>query len=191
LFADELSFTTGSTTGNSFTTGHMSNAPYLRGKKYKPDFYRDQAVGVLNCCSGNFYLWNQHIVNSFNYGIAASGGTGTTGYVFNSGDLYMNTRSYDSWAGIQLKIIASPEEFTIAGSRNPSKNQAILDGLDCGDVSYITGICITDNTGEIVAVAKVDEPVEKTKDGYAIFNLIATIDGGKQDNPLEDAGVIY
>ncbi len=186
LFADELSFTTGSTTGNSFTTGHMATSPYGVSNKFKPDFFTERAVGVLNCCSGNAYIFDSDLVGSFDYSAALSGGTGTTGYVYSPGDLYANIQDYDSSKGIQIKIVANPGEFTIQNSTNKSKEQATIDGLDCGDLSYITGICMTDNTGTPVAFGTLDEAVSKTENGFAIFNMIASLDGGILDNSFDN-----
>jgi hypothetical protein len=190
LFSDDLSFTTGSTTGTSFSTSHMVNNPYLNKKKLAKftGLGYDKAVGMVDCISGLICLWNKDIVKSFSWG-SATGGTGTTMAVFPPSINYMNTTDIDSSVESLIRVQASPDQFTT--TTNTSRDQAIQAGVECEEKILISEICLWDSSGKCTAIGVPSEIVEKQKNGYFIVDLRVTLDGGIQDNPLADAGVVY
>jgi hypothetical protein len=190
LFSDDLSFTSGSTSGQSFSTGHQVTNAYLNGSKLLAEFNGSgyhNAVGFVDCITGLVFLWDEYLVNSFAWGLA-TGGTGTTMATFPPNVNYFNTKDIDTTTKVDIRIQANPEEFYT--TVNPSFDQAINDGVPCEEKIKTTQICLYDSSGNCTAVAPLTEAETKFKDGFFITNISFDLSGGILDNPflLENGG---
>lgn len=182
LFSDDLSFTSGSTTGQSFSTAHQSKNPYLNGKllaEFTGSKYH-KAVGMVDCISGLVCIWDRYLVDSFAWGLG-TGGTGTTMVTFPPTINYGNIKDIDSSVSAIIQVKADPYQFI--STTNPSRDEAVKSGVDCEEQIQITEVCLWDGTGKCTAIGTPNNVVTKNEKGYFIVDLVVSLDGGITDNP--------
>lgn len=175
LFSDDIrkpsiSATTATTT-NSWATGFGNDCPYSQSNKlpynYTDDpingYYTDQPVGVVDLLGGQVKIFNQDLVDSFDFTSTISGSS-LTGATLPSSGASVTFKSYDLNQGLNITVLANRNEFTT--SSNPT-----YDPISCDGKLYITSIDLYDDQGRLVAKALPDSPVEKTKDSVFVSTL--------------------
>ena len=117
LFCDDVKKpnVTGTTmvSTNSWSTGFGTDCPYTLRKKYPFNllndsvngYYYDQPVGVVDLLGGKVTLFNEDIVNGFNFS-GATGGTSVSGATFSLADANSVLKSYDILQGLDMTLIA-------------------------------------------------------------------------------------
>ncbi len=158
------------TTTNSWATGFNDNCPYTLRKKFPFNllndsvngYYYDQPVGVVDLLGGKITLFNEDIVEGFNFS-GATGGTSVTGATFSTTDANTNFSSYDILQGLDMTLIAGKNEFDT--SNNPTYNEQTCDGK-----IYITYVDFYDSSGKLVAKGVTDSPLSKEKDQILVLN---------------------
>ncbi len=174
LFCDDVkkpnvSATTVTTT-NSWSTGFNTDCPYTFRKKFPFNFlndtvngyYYDQPVGVVDLLGGKITLFNQDLVEGFNFS-GATGGTSVTGATFSSSVANTSFKPYDVLQGLDMTLIAGKNEFDT--STNPTYNTQTCDGK-----IYITYVDFYDSSGKLVAKGVTDSPLSKEKDQILVLN---------------------
>lgn len=174
LFCDDvrepnLSASTATTT-NSWATGFGTECPYTLRKKFPFNllddtvngYYYDQPVGVVDLLGGKITLFNQDLVDGFNFS-GATGGTSVTGATFSSSDANTVFRSYDILQGLDMTLIAGKNEFDT--SNNPTYNAETCDGK-----IYITYVDFYDSSGKLVAKGVTDTPLSKERDQILVID---------------------
>lgn len=175
LFSDDIrkpsiSATT-ATTINSWATGFGLDCPYSQSDKlpfnYIDDqvngYYVDQPVGVVDLLGGQVKIFNEDIVEAFDFTGAISGDS-SSGATFSTSGASATFKSYDLNQGLNITVLANRNEFTT--STNPT-----YDPITCDGKLYITSIDLYDEQGRLVAKALPDSPVEKTKDSVFVSTL--------------------
>ena len=158
------------TTTNSWATGFNDNCPYTLRKKFPFNllndsvngYYYDQPVGVVDLLGGKITLFNEDIVEGFNFS-GATGGTSVTGATFSTTDANTNFSSYDILQGLDMTLIAGKNEFDT--SNNPTYNEQTCDGK-----VYVTYVDFYDSSGKLVAKGVTDSPLTKEKDQILVLN---------------------
>lgn len=158
------------TTTNSWATGFGAECPYTLRKKFPFNllndsvngYYYDQPVGVVDLLGGKITLFNEDIVEGFNFS-GATGGTSVTGATFSSSDANTNFSSYDILQGLDMTLIAGKNEFDT--SNNPTYNTET-----CNGKIYITYVDFYDSSGKLVAKGVTDSPLSKEKDQILVLN---------------------
>ena len=175
LFSDDIrkpnvSGTTMVTT-NSWATGFGEECPYSQRNKfpfnYLEDtingFYVDQPVGAVDLLGGQVKIFNQDLVEAFDF-TGASTGDSLTGATFPTSGASATFKSYDLDQGLNITILANRNEFTT--STNPT-----YDPISCDGKIYITSIDLYDTQGRLVAKAMPTEPIEKTASNILVTTL--------------------
>lgn len=143
----------------------------------------DVPVGYVSLDKGFLVLTHPDIVNNvpWVYGQvvqtnAANPTSGTTGIYFSGGSSVSQVTFNDIDINFRTSVVclALPAEFTF--STNPSWNLALnIQELDNGtngfDPIQVTEIGLYNKNDELIAVAKLDRPVEKTYTNLITFNL--------------------
>lgn len=182
LVSDNIYKTFTGGTGSSMSWGYnfsnTTNKYALGGRTIDIDFsytqhqgYYDTIVGLVDTKSGMFYLWDKNIVEGFQW----SGFTGNplTGVTTTSGNTYGIIQDMDTSVSLKVDIIVKPNEFTNTGNLS-----AI--GESCNTV--FTSICLYDELGNMLGVAKPDEAVTIPTDGYSPISLKLPISGAIVEN---------
>jgi len=175
LFSDDIrkpnvSATTITTT-NSWATGFGNDCPYTLNKKfpfnYTTDsingYYMDQPVGAVDLLGGIITIFNEDLVNAFNFG-ASTGGTSTSGATFPTSAVTSTFKSIDLQQSLNMTLIAGKNEFIT--STNPT-----WDPLVCVNKTYVTYLEIYDETGQLVAKGVADSPLEKTNSSMLVLDV--------------------
>lgn len=165
LFCDDiqrpnLSASTATTT-SSWSTGFGVDCPYTFGGKFPFNFmndatqgyYKDVPVGAVDLLGGKITIFNQDLVNAFDFSLAISGSS-TSGATLPIGNANATFASYDIEYGLNMTLIAGKNEFTT--SDNPTFNLQ-----NCGDKIWVTYINLYDSKGNLVAVAPFNVPTAK------------------------------
>jgi hypothetical protein len=189
LFSDDIYKTFTGGTGSSMSWGYnfsnTTNKYALGARTADIDFgytqhqgYYDLIVGMINTKSGMFYLWDKNIVEGFEW----SGFTGNplTGVTTTSGNTYGIIQDMDTSVSLQIDIIVKPNEYTNTGNLS-----AI--GESCNTV--FTSICLYDELGNMLGVAKPNEAVTIPTDGYSPFVLNLPISGAIEPDGIWSNGV--
>jgi hypothetical protein len=175
LFSDDIKKpnVTGTTmvTTNSWATGFGEDCPYSQRNKFPFNYvddtingyYVDQPVGAVDLLGGQVKIFNQDLVEAFDFTTASSGNS-LTGATFPSSGASATFKSYDLDQGLNITILANRNEFTT--SNNPT-----YDPISCDGKLYITSIDLYDSQGRLVAKALPDAPIEKSKDSVFVSTL--------------------
>lgn len=158
-------------TTNSWSTGFGFDCPYTFGKKFPFNFmddttqgyYKDVPVGAVDLLGGKVTIFNQELVNAFDFSLAISGNS-TSGATLPIGDANTTFMSYDIEYGLNMTLIAGKNEFTT--SDNPTYNVQ-----NCGDKVWITYINLYDSKGNLVGVAPLYEPTSKRFNQTLVLDL--------------------
>ncbi len=158
------------TTTNSWSTGFNTDCPYTFRKKFPfnllndtvNNYYYDQPIGVVDLLGGKITLFNEDIVEGFNFS-GATGGTSVTGATFSSSEANTSFRSYDILQGLDMTLIAGKDEFDT--SNNPTYNTQTCDGK-----IYVTYVDFYDSSGKLVAKGVSDSPLTKERDQILVLN---------------------
>jgi hypothetical protein len=158
------------TTTNSWSTGFGADCPYTVRKKFPFNllnddvngYYYDQPVGAVDLLGGKVTIFNQDLVNGFNFSIA-TGGTSTSGATFLTTDANTVFKSYDIEQGLDMTLIAGKNEFDT--SENPTYDPTLCDGK-----IYITYVDFYDSTGKLVAKGVTETPISKEKNQILVLN---------------------
>jgi hypothetical protein len=173
LFSDDIqepnvtSATTATT--NSWSTGSGVDNPYTLGKKFPFNFttdeingyYVDKPVGAVDLLGGVVTIFNQDLVDAFDFTVG-TGGTGTTLVTFASSAASTTFKSVDVDQSLNMTLIAGKNEFTT--SNNPTWNSTTCDGK-----IYVTYIDFYDEQGNLVAKGVTDSPLTKEKNEQLII----------------------
>jgi hypothetical protein len=173
LFSDDIrkpnvSATTVVTT-NSWANGFGNDCPYTLYKKfpfnYMDDtlngYYRDQPVGVVDLYGGIITIFNEDLVNAFDFS-TSSGGTSTSGATFPVSAASSTFRTLDVEMSINTTLIAGKNEFNF--SNNPTWNP-----VTCGNKIYITYFELYDSAGKLVGMGVPQNPIEKAFDDTLVI----------------------
>ena len=175
LFSDDIRKpnVTGTTmtTSNSWATGFCEDCPYSQRDKFPFNYiddpingyYVDQPVGAVDLLGGQVKIWNQDLVEAFDF-TGAIGGNSLTGATFPTTGASATFKSYDLDQGLNITILANKNEFTT--STNPT-----YDPITCDGTIYITSIDLYDNTGKLVAKALPDTPIKKQASNIFVSTL--------------------
>ena len=158
------------TTTKSWATGFGTDCPYTLRKKFPFNlyddtvngYYYDQPVGVVDLLGGKVTLFNEDIVNGFNFS-GSTGGTSVTGATFSVADANTVFKSYDILQGLDMTLIAGKNEFDT--SDNPTYNPETCDGK-----IYITYVDFYDSSGKLVAKGVTETPLSKERDEILVLN---------------------
>lgn len=158
------------TSTNSWATGFGTECPYTLRKKFPFNllddtlngYYYDQPVGVVDLLGGKVTLFNQDLVDGFNFS-GATGGTSVSGATFSPAEANTVFRSYDITQGLDMTLIAGKNEFDT--STNPT-----YDSVSCDGKIYITYVDFYDSSGKLVAKGVTDTPLSKEKDQILVLN---------------------
>ena len=173
LFSDDIqkpnvtSATTATT--NSWSTGNGLDNPYTIGKKFPFNFitdelggyYVDKPIGAVDLLGGIVTIFNQDIVDAFDFSVG-TGGTGTTLVTFASSLANSTFKSVDIEQKLNMTLIAGKNEFTT--SNNPTWDLTTCDGK-----IYVTYIDFYDEQGNLVAKGVTDSPLSKQKNEQLII----------------------
>jgi hypothetical protein len=145
----------------------------------------DTPIGIAYLDKGFFVITHPDIVNNFPYTAATSSGydgiiagqstSGITDGKFTQiyfSDITSASTSFNSIITEYIQNItanALPNEFY--ESNNPTFAVAYPEGNEDNDPVYITEIGLYNEYGELIAIGKTSEPIPKTKDNYALFNI--------------------
>lgn len=191
LFSDDIYYTFTGGTGSSISWGYQFGVDnkYSKGARlanpsksqtlFKNTY--DRAVGMLHLQSGIFYLWDENIVDGFNW--TNFTGNQLTGATTTSGNTYAVVGDIDTSVSLKVDIISKPSDWN--STTNPS---AI--GEDCGTV--FTSICLYDNNGNLLGVAKANEAIQLSDTNYTPLTLELPISGAINDdvNAIWSSGLI-
>jgi hypothetical protein len=159
------------TTLNSWSTGFGFDCPYTFGAKYPFNFmdditqgyYKDVPVGAVDLLGGKVTIFNEDLVNAFDFTLATSGDS-TSGATFPISAASATFASYDVEYGLNMTLIASKNEFTT--SDNPTFNTQ-----NCGDKVWVTYINLYDSKGNLVGVAPMESPTAKRFNQTLVLDL--------------------
>ncbi len=160
LFSDDILKPNGGDVSKSWSTGYATNKPFsINNKEFwnlitdtNINLTADTPVGIAYLDKGFLVITEPTIVDSYNSGF--SGATGTT-------ITYDTVRNKVSQS---ITCIAGRGEFGI--STNPSWSSS--------DIPRITELGLWDNTGTLIAVAKLNKTYYKPSNDFVAFNV--TID---------------
>lgn len=144
---------------------------------------KDEAVGVAYLDKGFFVITNPTLVNNFDYASGFSSGydgitsgstyTGSTGFtqIYFTGSSFSNANftSYTTEFVQNITCIAMPNEFY--ESSNPTYFDVYPNGNINNDPVYITEVGLYNQNKELIAIAKLSEPVPKNKFNTVSFNI--------------------
>lgn len=144
---------------------------------------RDQSIGIAYLDKGFFVITDPTIVNNFVYsGSVSSGYNSIPSGMTYSGDsaftqVYFtsSTSAQTEYSSILTEYIqrvyafAMPDEFF--QSTNPTFDEAYPNGNPDNDPVYITEVGLYNQNDELIAIAKTNEPIPKTRFNIASFEI--------------------
>lgn len=144
---------------------------------------KDEAVGVAYLDKGFFVITNQTLVNNFDYEAGFSSGfdgitsgstyTGSTNFtqIYFTGTTFSSAAftSYSTEFVQSISCIGGPGEFY--ESTNPTFLDVYPTGNENDDPVYITEIGLYNANKELIAIAKLSEPVPKNRFNSVQFTV--------------------
>ena len=195
LFSDDIyNIFTGSTGSSmSWSVGYGNEFPYSRfgkrsaypepGTNISDPTYFDRAVGYVNTFTGSIVLWDENLVNGFDY-TTFTGSFNTGATPTNSGTTVFQASDMDSRVYLNCSLVIPAN--TITSTLNPTYPST---NVGC-DTLTSSSFCITDINGNPVAVATNSAGITFPPDKDFIANFEVNISGGINYSGMDTREII-